>query len=106
MRRRARVDDNQAVIVQALRVGGASVEPRLARVGEGVPDLLIGLEGVTYLAEVKRPRGRVRHDQQIWHREWKGSPVLLFYGVEDVLAFLKWARRFAQPPELVPTRNS
>ena len=41
MRQAAKVDDNQAAIVEALRSLGASVES-LAAVGKGVPDLLVG----------------------------------------------------------------
>jgi hypothetical protein len=52
MRRAARVDANQAEIVEALRAVGCSVAITSA-VGQGFPDLVVGRRGVTYLLEVK-----------------------------------------------------
>ena len=57
MRRAAKVDANQAEIVEALRDAGASVRV-LSSVGEGVPDTLIGFRGRNFLLEVKRPKAR------------------------------------------------
>ncbi len=53
MRRAAKVDRNQSEIVEALRKVGAFVEPKLSRVGEGCPDLLICFRGVWRVLEVK-----------------------------------------------------
>ena len=53
MRRAAQVDGNHAEIVTALRsVAGVSV-CSLAGLGDGVPDLLVGARGLSYLCEVK-----------------------------------------------------
>ena len=53
MRRAARVDGNHAEIVAALRsFPGVSV-CSLASLGNGVPDLIVGLAGQNYLVEVK-----------------------------------------------------
>jgi len=52
-----RTDGNQAAIVRALREAGASVVS-LASVGGGVPDLLVGRNGVNFLVEVKNLAGR------------------------------------------------
>ena len=46
MRRAARIDRNQPEIVKALRQVGAHVTS-LAAVGDGVPDLLVGFQGMT-----------------------------------------------------------
>jgi hypothetical protein len=69
--RKAKVDTNQEVIVQALRAAGATVQS-LAAVGHGVPDLLVGFRNQTVLLEVKdgakRPSQR---DQVAWPVEWR-----------------------------------
>lgn len=77
MRRAARVDDNQAAIVKALRSVGASVQV-LSSVGEGVPDLLAGRRGVNYLLEVKdgdKPLSaqKLTEAQEHWHQSWAGE---------------------------------
>lgn len=75
--------------VAMLKAYGWSVS-RLQPVGNdhGLPDLVIGKHGVTTLAEVKNPPGprggrkgkRLTDHQEKWHREWRGSPVLLLDG--------------------------
>ena len=47
MRRAARVDENQGLIVKALRACGATV--RVISQGDGIPDLLVGYRGHTIL---------------------------------------------------------
>jgi hypothetical protein len=88
MRRAAKVDRNQAEIVEALRRVGATVEP-LHQVGKGCPDLLVGFRGRNILIEVKDwkqpPSGRkLTPDQVEWHAGWKGQIAM----VEDVDAAL------------------
>lgn len=88
MRRAAKVDRNQAEIVEALRRVGATVEP-LHQVGKGCPDLLVGFRGRNILIEVKDwkqpPSGRkLTPDQVEWHAGWKGQVAM----VEDVDAAL------------------
>lgn len=75
---RARVDGNQNKIVKELRALGVCVEPKLSRVGSGVPDLLIGYRGRNYLVELKNSdqspsRKRLTPDEDSWHDEWKGQ---------------------------------
>jgi hypothetical protein len=88
MRRAAKVDANQAAIVEALRACGASVQS-LAAVGKGVPDLLVGLRTRNYLIEVKDgskpPSARkLTPDQVQWHQKWAGQ-VLTVTSPEDAL---------------------
>lgn len=52
MRHAAKIDANQPEIVRALRKVGAFVEPKIARVGEGVPDLLVYFRG-WHVLEIK-----------------------------------------------------
>lgn len=77
VRRRAKVDANQAEIVQVLRRIGATVQS-LAEVGDGCPDFLVGFRGRNYLLEVKDgskslSRRRLTEDEQRWHVVWAGQ---------------------------------
>jgi hypothetical protein len=85
MRRAAKVDANQAAIIEALRKCGCSVLS-LAAIGKGAPDLLIGLRGKNVLAEVKNPdtRGKLNDLQSSWHTKWAGQ-VLTVTSPEDAL---------------------
>lgn len=88
MRRAARVDANQEVIIAALRKIGASVQP-LHTVGDGCPDLLVGWRGVNSLLEVKdgkQPPSKRRLNalQTSWRDSWRGS-VHKVESVQDAL---------------------
>lgn len=74
MRIRAAIDGNQPEIVEGLREAGRSVVP-LHQIGGGVPDLIVGFQGVNYLIEVKVPgrRKKLTPDQEEFHKKWKGS---------------------------------
>lgn len=79
MRRAARVDANQRQIAETLKRVGASVE-YLHTLGAGVPDLLVGFRGRTYLLEIKdgdkSPSKRaLTRAQQHFHANWQGRPV-------------------------------
>jgi hypothetical protein len=92
MRRAAHTDANQSEIVDALRAAGASVEPKLARIGEGVPDLLVGIRGVTTVMEVKDgakvlSKKKLTTDEVRWHNNWNGS-VYVVESVEQALQIL------------------
>ena len=94
MRRRGKVDANQADIVRALRAIGADVQ-LLSDVGGGVPDLLLGYRGVNILLEVKDGRKppserQLTPDQVIWHRDWRGQKAV----VESVGEALEAVRQY------------
>ena len=82
MRRSAKVDSNQAEIVQALEAVGASVRS-LAAVGQGFPDLACGFRGKTYILEIKRPKakgqreGTLTPDQKRFFSEWRGQAAIV-----------------------------
>ena len=100
MRRAARLDSNHGAVVEALLSTPGVVVHSLAGVGCGVPDLLIGANGATYLAEVKDgelpPSHRtLTRDQQKWIGEWRGSPVLIFMDADKARS---WARRITAKP--------
>lgn len=89
MRRAARVDRNQAEIVDSLRTHGASVQP-LHTVGKGCPDLLVGIGGQNFLVEVKAEGGCLTKDQHKWHSEWRGC-VHILRSTSEVPGFTRWA---------------
>ena len=89
MRRAAKVDANQAEIVQALRQIGAVVQS-LAAVGNGCPDLLVGFRGKNWLLEIKDgnkpPSAQALTPHQVeWHRVWQGH-VVVVNSVESAIA--------------------
>ena len=69
MRRAAKVDDNQAAIVEALRSVGVQVEV----IGKPL-DLLLVCRGETLLLEVKNPDGldRITKEQAEFMARWPG----------------------------------
>lgn len=90
MRRAAKVDDNQSAIVGAFRSLGASVQP-LHTMGDGVPDLLIGLCHRNFLVEVKdgakvKSARKLTADQVEWHAAWRGQ-VAIVESVDEAIAF-------------------
>jgi hypothetical protein len=90
MRRDAKVDANQSLLVDALRAIGCSVQP-LHTVGKGCPDLLVGFRGQTLLMEVKDgskpPSAReLTPDQKAWHKAWRGSPVWVVTDVTEAVS--------------------
>ena len=77
MRRAAKVDTNQAEIVQNLRGLGCTVQS-IASMGRGVPDLLVGWKGKKYLFEVKDPakppsKRILTEDELNWQLAWRGQ---------------------------------
>lgn len=92
MRRNARVDSNQAQIVEALRQYGASVEP-IHFVGRGCPDLIVGFNGYNWLVEVKDggkvpSKRKLTPDEADWHQRWCGQ-VAIVASLEDAIALLQ-----------------
>lgn len=76
-----RVDANQEEIIRALRQSGATVQP-LHMVGDGCPDLAVGLRGLNFFLEVKDgakpPSARqLTRDERAWHEGWRGSVVVV-----------------------------
>jgi len=88
LRRAARVDDNQREIASVFRKLGASVVITSA-VGQGFPDLVIGIHGVTCLVEVKDGKKRksatqLTTDQEIFHSEFCGM-IAIVKTVDDAI---------------------
>ena len=83
MRQAARVDKNQAEIVEALRKCGKSVLS-LAPMGHGCPDLLVADDVGAWLIEVKGPKGKLTPDQVAFIEQWRGV-VHIARSVDDAL---------------------
>ena len=86
MRRRARIDANQPLIVKALREAGASVLS-LSPMGGGCPDLLVGYKGRNLLMEIKDPtkkpsQRKLTDDEYVFHSGWAGNVFLVETAVE------------------------
>jgi hypothetical protein len=84
-------DSNQSDVVQALEKIGCSVFS-LHRVGDSIPDLLVGYRGLTMLLEVKTERGKLSKEQERWHREWKGHTCVVRSptdAIEQVMSHVK-----------------
>lgn len=91
MRRAARVDENQAEIVEALRKIGAVVTP-LHKVGEGVSDLLVSFRQRWFVLEVKNP-SKPKADQELTpaQKKWVGlqrAPVVIVKSSLEAVGFL------------------
>jgi Holliday junction resolvase len=76
MRRAAKIDANQTDLVEAFRRLGCSVLS-LAAVGKGVPDLLVATRGITWLVEVKMPKGKETPDQVDFATNWQGCRAIV-----------------------------
>lgn len=86
--RAAKVDDNQAEIVRALRQAGATVKA-LHAVGDDFPDLAVGYRGKTYLLEIKdgnKPpsRRKLSPGQQEFQASWRGHKAVVI-SVDEAL---------------------
>ena len=90
MRRAARVDSNHVEIVSAFRKLGCSVLS-LAALGKGVPDLLVAVQGITWLVEVKSGKAKANDGQIEWSESWKGATALVrdTEGVETVVKLMR-----------------
>ena len=101
-----RTDGNHGAIVEALlSVSGVTVHS-LAGIGCGCPDLLIGANGRTFLAEIKDgekcpSRRMLTPDQVQWIERWTGSKVQILTGTDQASS---WARRIAA--DVRPARYS
>ncbi len=93
MKTHGRIDNNHREIVDTFLQLGASVTS-LASLGQGVPDLLVGVRGQTALVEVKNgakppSKRRLTADQQDWHCTWRGAPVQTVTSPDDAIALVR-----------------
>lgn len=89
MYHRAKTDDNATAIADALRAVGAVVWFIEGAHGKaGVPDLLVGFRGHTFLLEVKMPKGQVSEAQKKFFEQWNGATAVVVRDVDEALAVL------------------
>ena len=79
-----RTDGNQALIMKALRQAGCSVADTHV-VGHGFPDIVVALQGETYLLEIKQPGEQLNDNERCWQAFWR-APVATVDSVEAALA--------------------
>lgn len=90
MRRAAKVDSNQASIVEVLRQVGAKVQP-IHTVGKGCPDTLVAFRGQWFVIEIKdgdkvKSRRILTPDEQRWHDEFgESAPVHIVNDADEAL---------------------
>lgn len=103
-------DANEPEIIRVLRAAGASVTPLN---GTGVPDLLVGFEGRTFLIEVKnrqsggggsaRPGnggdGVKTPGQVDWWEKWEGAAPVIVFDADEALAAINCWVDDAKAPE-------
>lgn len=73
-RRAAKRDKNEREIIEALQAAGATVQQLSAK---GVPDLLVGKNGVNLLMEVKSKIGCLTEDEDTFFRAWQGQRCIV-----------------------------
>ena len=96
-------DANKTEITDALRAAGATVRDVK---GPGIPDLLAGYRGHTYLLEVKRPlgprggsdgRNLTPAQQKLWD-EWRGAPFQIVRSIQQALEAIGAVKPARIPP--------
>jgi hypothetical protein len=92
MRRAAKIDQNQTLIVKQLRLLGYSVYIT-SMVGKGFPDLVIGKRNENYLVELKDgskpPSARKLTDDEAKFIEgWQGT-VIVAHDLDGILNQIK-----------------
>ena len=90
MRRKARVDTNQAQVVKELKQAGVSVL-HTHQLGEGAPDIIVGYGHTNLLVELKDPdkppsKRRLTPDEQEFFDTWRGE-VIVAHRAEDILGW-------------------
>lgn len=79
--RQKKIDANQTKIVETLRKKRYSVA-HTHMVGDGFPDIIVGVAGHNFLFEIKNPeqppsKRRLTKDEERFHKEWKGDVFVI-----------------------------
>lgn len=86
-----RRDANHQEIKDTFASLGCSVADT-ADVGNGFPDLVVGIAGVTTLVEVKTPDGSHTPEQVRFYGEWRGSHYTV-RSREQAIELVQWVRK-------------
>lgn len=100
-----RVDQNHGDIVKELRSYPGCTCFSTAALGSGIPDLCIGYQGVTVLAEVKSGRGKLNTYQKAFHEAWCGSTILVLRTQDDVANLLNHMDRMRRVFGRIPGQD-
>lgn len=85
MRRAAKRDANEPLIVDYLEAAGCSV----LKVNEaGKPDLVAFKSGRVWLIEIKQPKGKLRERQTAFQAKWTGPPIHVVRTVDEAAKLL------------------
>lgn len=92
MRRAAKRDANHKPVVDTFRALGCSVF-ETDRVGEGFPDLVLGMLGENILIEIKNPethygRAGLSGSQSAFNDGWRGAKVVVICSADEAAAFV------------------
>jgi len=90
-------DANHSSIQQAYIDMGCSVFDA-SKVGDGFPDLVVGIAGVTYLVEIKAEKGKLRKSQTDFNDAWRGGKPTIVRSVEDVILHVAACRKWPPAP--------
>jgi hypothetical protein len=90
-----RVDSNQKEIVRRLRLIPLLTVAHTHTVGKGIPDVIVGYQGINYLFEIKdgslpKSRKKLTEAEQSFHDSWAGK-IHIIESFDDVLNILKIA---------------
>jgi len=84
-----RTDSNHAEIIKTLRQLGCSVFDS-SRVAGGFPDLVVGINQVTCLVEIKSDaKAKFTFAQEMFMMNWKGSAVVRINDVDGAIRLVK-----------------
>lgn len=97
-RLKARVDANQSAIVEMLRNMGCVIQ-HLHTVGNGVPDLVVGVHGALAWCEIKdgakKPSAqRLTEMEEQFRQRWQGYPVFTVASEADAMYMIEMMRRW------------
>ena len=97
MRRAARVDANQAGIVELFRAYGGTWLS-MASLGKGAPDGVLGYWGMERLVEIKNPKQKpsarkLRPGQEAFRATWMGHRVAVIESEDQALELLREIQR-------------
>lgn len=84
-------DSNHAEIARTFEQLGCSVFDTSA-MGDGFPDLVVGLVGLSLLIEIKTPDGKLTPAQESLIERWR-APIYVVGNVEDVAGLVQRIRR-------------
>ena len=74
--RAKKVDKNQKELCDYAKSIGVSV-CYLHAVGSGVPDIILGYDGINYLCEIKTQTGKLNELQVKWFEDWSGQCTVI-----------------------------